>query len=321
MSTVLITGGHSGLGLEAATNLASMGLNLVLAGRNVESIEPVAAQLRSAHGIQVIAIKLDLSSIASVRSAVAACNAKIASGEIDALQAIVCNAGANFLGKVSYSVDGYENTFATNYLGHFLLVQLLLDHVAENGRIVFVASGTHDPDTRDGKFAGIAAEADAVALANLGKDGSKPISGGRRYSTSKLCVILCAYELDRRLKRSGKSIASIAYDPGSIPETGLMRGLPGPLQVLTKSSFTRWMTRKIGITQGSLVFSGASLAKVIADPRYAQMSGKYLQSNDGSLLVTKSSKASYGEASAAKLWDDSKRLAHLQPTEEPATLR
>ena len=81
MSTVLITGGHSGLGLEAATNLASMGLNLVLAGRNVESIEPVAAQLRSAHGIQVIAIKLDLSSIASVRSAVAACNAKIASGE------------------------------------------------------------------------------------------------------------------------------------------------------------------------------------------------------------------------------------------------
>jgi len=321
MSTVLITGGHSGLGLEAATNLASMGLNLVLAGRNVESIEPVAAQLRSAHGIQVIAIKLDLSSIASVRSAVAACNAKIASGEIDALQAIVCNAGANFLGKVSYSVDGYENTFATNYLGHFLLVQLLLDHVAENGRIVFVASGTHDPDTRDGKFAGIAAEADAVALANLGKDGSKPISGGRRYSTSKLCVILCAYELDRRLKRSGKSIASIAYDPGSIPETGLMRGLPGPLQVLTKSSFTRWMTRKIGITQGSLVFSGASLAKVIADPRYAQMSGKYLQSNDGSLLVTKSSKASYSEASAAKLWDDSKRLAHLQPTEEPATLR
>jgi NAD(P)-dependent dehydrogenase (short-subunit alcohol dehydrogenase family) len=321
MSTVFITGGHSGLGLEAAKNLAAMGLNLVLAGRNVQSIEPAAAQLRSAHGVQVTAIKLDLSSLASVRSAVAACNAKIASGEIDALQAIVCNAGANFLGKVSYSVDGYENTFATNYLGHFLLVQLLLDHVAKNGRIVFVASGTHDPDTRDGKFAGIAAEADAFALANLGKDGSKPISGGQRYSTSKLCMILCAYELDRRLKRSGKSIASIAYDPGSMPETGLMRSLPGPLQALTKSAFTRWVTRMIGITLGTLAFSGASLAKVTADPSYAQMSGKYLQSNDGSLLVAKSSKASYNEASAVKLWDDSKRLAHLLPTEEPATLQ
>ncbi len=77
----------------------------------------------------------------------------------------------------------------------------------------------------------------------------------------------------------------------------------------------------MGITQGSLAFSGASLAKVTADPAYAQMSGKYLQSNDGSLLVAKSSKASYNEASAVKLWDDSKRLAHLQPTEEPATLQ
>jgi NAD(P)-dependent dehydrogenase (short-subunit alcohol dehydrogenase family) len=297
-----------------------MGLNLVLAGRSLEAIQPVAMQLRSAHGVQVLPLKLDVSSLASVRSAVAVCKDKIVSGEIDALQAIVCNAGASFLGAVSYSVDGYENTFATNYLGHFLLVQLLLDQLTENGRILFVASGTHDPNTRDGKFVGVAAKADAYTLANPGKDGSKPISGGRRYSTSKLCMILFAYELDRRLKRSGTSITSIAYDPGSIPETGLMRGLPAPLQALTRSWFARWMTRMIGITQGSLAFSGASMAKVAVDPGFAQMSGKYLQSNDGSLLVANSSKASYEDASAAKLWDDSIHLAHLQPTEEPATL-
>src|SRR3984957_12253788 len=321
MPTVLITGGHSGLGLESAKHLAAMGLNLALAGRTLERIEPVATQLSSAYGVKVSAIELDVSSLASVRGAVAVCRAMIASGEIDALQAIICNAGANFLGKVSYSVDGYENTFATNYLGHFLLVQMLLDHVAENGRIVFVASGTHDPDTRDGKFAGKAAEPDAFALANQGKDGSKAISSGKRYSTSKLCIILYAYELDRRLKRSGKSIVSIAYDPGSIPETGLMRGLPGPLQSLTKTPLTKWILRMIGISQGSLDFSGASLAKVTADPRFAQMSGKYLQSNGGSLLVAKSSKASYNEGSALKLWDDSKRLASLQPSEEPASLQ
>jgi len=155
--TVLITGGHSGLGLESVKQVATMGLNLVLAGRNLERIEPVAGQLKSTYGIEVSALQLDTSSLASVRSAAAVFSGMIARGEIDALQAIVCNAGANFLGKVSYSVDGYENTFATNYLGHFLLVQLLLDHVAENGRIVFVASGTHDPDTSDGKFAGKAA--------------------------------------------------------------------------------------------------------------------------------------------------------------------
>ncbi len=311
MPTVLITGGHSGLGLESSKQLAAMGLNLVLAGRDPERIEPVARELRSAYGVEVGVLQLDVSSLASVRSAVAVCNGMIARGEIDALQAIVCNAGASFLGKVSYSMDGYEITFATNYLGHFLLVQLLLDRVIENGRIVFVASGTHDPDTADGKFVGKAVEADALALANLGKDGSKVISFGQRYSTSKLCMILCAYELDRRLRRSGRSIASIAFDPGSIPETGLMRSLPRPLQAFTKSSFTRWVTRKMGITQGRLDFSSVSLARVTADPSFAQMSGKYLQSNDGSLLVAKSSKASYDEGSAKKLWEDSKRLASL----------
>lgn len=320
MPTVLITGGHSGLGLECAKQLAVTGLNLVLAGRDIERIEPVAGQLKSVYGIEVGTLQLDVSSLASVRNAAVVCRGMIARGEIDALQAIVCNAGANFLGKVSYSVDGYEKTFATNYLGHFLLVQLLLDHVTEGGRIVFVASGTHDPDTSDGKFAGKAAKADASALANLGRDSSKVISGGQRYSTSKLCMILCAYELDRRLRQSGKAIASIAFDPGSIPETGLMRSLPGPLQALTKSSFTRWFTRRIGITQGALDFSGASLAKVTADPDFAQMSGKYLQSNDGSLLVTRSSKASYDEGSAKNLWEDSTLLVHLQPSETPASL-
>ncbi len=321
MPTVLITGGHSGLGLETSKHLAGMGLNLVLAGRKLEAIEPVAKQLRAAYRVKVSAMALDVASLASVRAAAAVCSGKIANGEIDALQGIVCNAGANFLGKVSYSVDGHENTFATNYLGHFLLVQLLLDHVAENGRVVFVASGTHDPDTSDGKFAGKAVEADAFTLANLGKDGSKIISGGQRYSTSKLCTILYAYELDRRLRRSGKSIVSVAFDPGSIPETGLMRSLPGPLQALTKSSFTRWVTRKMGITQGSLDFSSASLAKVTADAEYSEMSGKYLQSNDGSLLVAKSSKASYNEFTAEKLWNDSKLLVRLQPSEEPASLK
>lgn len=309
MPTVLITGGHSGLGLESSKQLSAMGHNLVLAGRDPERIEAVARQLRSAYGIKADVLQLDVSSLASVRNAVAVCKGMIARGGIDALQAVVCNAGASFLGRATYSVDGYENTFATNYLGHFHLVQSLLEHVKENGRIVFVASGTHDPDTRDGKFVGKAVKADAFALANRGKDSSKAISGGQRYATSKLCMILCAYELDRRLRRSGKSILSIAFDPGSIPETGLMRSLPGPLQTLTKSSITKWLTKKIGITQGNLEFSGASLAKIAADPAFAEMSGKYLQSNDGILLVARSSKASYDEDTAKKLWEDSMLLA------------
>ncbi len=85
----------------------------------------------------------------------------IKSGEIDSLQAILCNAGAQFHGPLSYSADGYEETFAVNWLGHFLLLNLLLDCVSEKGRIVFTASGTHDPATMNGKMVGAAVEPDA----------------------------------------------------------------------------------------------------------------------------------------------------------------
>lgn len=284
-------------------------------------MERAAAQVRATHGVRVSAVKLDLSSLASVREAAAQCRAMLDSGEIDSLQAILCNAGAQFQGSVSYSADGYEETFATNCLGHFLLVELLIDRVADQGRIVFTASGTHDPDTMDGKMVGTAVEPDAQALAREGKNGAKAISGGKRYSTSKLCTVLYAYELDRRLRAGHSSIASIAFDPGLIPETGLVRTSPKPVQWLVRRSAMKWLFKRLGVTMGSLGFSGASLARIVADPSFADGSGKYFQSHNGLLVEIRSSKVSYDGKRAAKLWDDLKLLVKLQPNEEPAILQ
>lgn len=284
-------------------------------------MEPVASDLQTAYGVKVSTIKLDTSSLASVRSGAARCHAMHDNGEIDSLQAIICNAGVRLNGPVSYTADGYEEIFATNYLGHFRLVELLLDRVADHGRIVFTASGTHDPDTADGKMMGIAAERDAIALANTGKDGTKPVSNGKLYATSKLCMILHAYELDRRLRRSGSSVASIAYDPGSTSGTGFLRGMPEPVQWLAERAFMQLLMKHAGVTMGSVDFSGKALGKIAADPVYATGSGKYFQSNDGRLIERRSSKLSYDEQRALKLWNDSKRLVHLQPNEEPIQLR
>jgi NAD(P)-dependent dehydrogenase (short-subunit alcohol dehydrogenase family) len=193
--------------------------------------------------------------------------------------------------------------------------------MGDNGRIVFTASGTHDPDTTDGRMVGIVAEPDAIALANDGKDARKSLSAGKRYSTSKLCTILYAYELHRRLRRAGSSIASIAFDPGSVPETGLLRTMPKPVQWLVKTRFTKSIAKRVGVTQGSLSFSGASLAKVVSDPAYSNASGKYFQSHNGALSDTRSSKLSYDEQRALKLWNDSKTLVRLQPNEESVQLR
>ncbi len=322
MPTVLITGGHAGIGFECARQLASRSrCNLVLAGRSVDRMEPAAQQLRTSYGVKVTTLKLDTSSLASVREAAAQLRELIDSGKVDSFDALLCNAGGRHNGPTTFSPDGYETTFATNCLGHFLLVELLVDRMADGGRIVFTASGTHDPDTTDGKMVGKVVEPDAIALANDGKDGKKPLSAGIRYSTSKLCTILYAYELHRRLRRAGSSIASIAFDPGSIPETGLLRTMPKPVQWLAKTSLMKAVMKRMGVTQGSVGFSGASLAQIAVDPRYANASGKYLQSNDGALNETRSSKMSYDEQRAAKLWNDSRTLVRLQPSEESVQLR
>ena len=97
--------------------------------------------------------------------------------------------------------------------------------------------------------------------------------------------------------------------------------MPKTLQWLAKTRFIKWIAKRARVTQGSLSFSGASLAKVASDPACRDASGKYFQSNSGVLTDTRSSKLSYDEQRALKLWNDSKMLVRLQPNEESAQLR
>jgi NAD(P)-dependent dehydrogenase (short-subunit alcohol dehydrogenase family) len=321
MPTILITGGHSGIGLECVKRLgADRRLNIVLAGRSPDRMKEIADQLRQSLGTRISTLQLDTSSLASVREAAAGIREMIENGEIEPLQAILCNAGGRGFGPSLHSPEGYEATFTANYLGHFLLVQLLVNSLANDGRVVFTTSGTHDPDSRDGKAVGPAVEPDAWKLANVGVDGNKPLTSGVRYATAKLCVMLFAYELHRRLRRSGSDITSIAFDPGSVSGTSFLRGAPPPLRFIAGTSFAKRLMKRAGFTVGSLDVSGASLAKLAADPAYADGSGKYFQVNDGSFNEKRSATISYDETRAAKLWDDSKQLVGLTTEEESLLL-
>ncbi len=312
MATIVITGGHGGIGYECSKTLAKeYHMNLVLVGRSRERMEPVAQELREKYAVKVTVVCMDTSSLESVRSGTAEIERMIDRKEIDSLQGIICNAGVRLSGPLAYSVDGYELTFATNYLGHFLFVEGLKHDVAPNGRIVFTSSGTHDPDTTDGKMMGIAADYDAFALANAGKNNVKPISNGKSYTTSKLCIMLYAYELDRQLRAAGSTVSSIAFDPGSTFGTGFLREMPRPLQWIAKSAGANWLMKRAGITIGDVIFSGQSLAKLAADPAYVDASGKYFQSHDGHLNERNSSVLSYDEKRAKQLTDDSRKLVHI----------
>ncbi len=207
----------------------------------------------------------------------------------------------------AYSEDGYELTFATNCLGHFLLVELLTSRIAENGRIVFTASGTHDPDTFDGRMVGAVVEPDANRLVAVGRDGAAPLSAGKRYSTSKLCNILNAYELDRRLRKSGKLHCLDRVRSGGGHGLGISARHASAGAMAGQDCFLQMGQRAPRTTMGSLAFSGASLARLAADPAYADASGKYFQSNDGKLSETRSSILSYDEARAASLWNQMRR--------------
>ncbi|GAA3864139.1 SDR family NAD(P)-dependent oxidoreductase [Streptomyces sedi] len=321
MTSILITGGHSGIGLAASRALAARHVDLVLAGRSEERVRPVADELSARHGVSVTTLTLDVASLASVRSAAARLRTLIASGAVPGLDAIVCNAGGRFDGAVSYSPEGYETTFATNCLGHFLLVELLLPSLSERGRVVYTASGTHDPDSMDGRLVGAVVEPDAEALATNGRDGGKVLSAGKRYSTSKLCTVMYAYELDRRLRAAGSAVSSIVFDPGAVPGTGFLRDMPGPVRWASRTAAMKWVSRRMGVTTSDVGFSGASLAALAADPDYARVSGSYFQAREGVLSAVRSARLSYDTRRAARLWDDSGRLVALTDDEEPPQLR
>ena len=134
---VVITGGNSGLGLAAATELAGMGAAVRILVRNAERGEAARRKIAAA-GIGDVRVYLaDLSSLASVRAAAEA----IRDGE-PRIDVLIHNAGA-LLPERSTSADGHEATFATMVLGPFLLTKELLPRLrsAPGARVVWISSG------------------------------------------------------------------------------------------------------------------------------------------------------------------------------------
>lgn len=189
----IITGGNSGIGLEAAKHLGKAGGDVVLACRSVAKAEDAAKELRAhGHG-QVDLVQLDLSDLSSVRSAAEKIREKYS--KIDGL---INNAGVMQTPELK-TADGFEMQIGTNHLGHFLLSGLLIDLVeAAKGRVVTLSSIAH--------------KAGKINFDDL--MSSQNYSATSAYSQSKVANLLFALELDRRLQKAGKAAISIACHPG-----------------------------------------------------------------------------------------------------------
>src|ERR671912_2620531 len=199
-ATILVTGATDGLGKRVARELAAKGTTVLLHGRSPERLEATLEEIRSQTSSQNVGSYVaDLSSLAAVRDL-----ADRILSEYDRLDVLVNNAGL-IARERKESGDGYELTFAVNYLSHFLLTSLLLALLkgSSPARVVNVASAAQSPIDFDDP------------MLERGYDAM------RAYSTSKLAQLTFTFELAERLSGTGVSVN--ALHPASLMDTKMVQ--------------------------------------------------------------------------------------------------
>jgi len=285
----LITGGNSGIGFATTRKLTAKGFHVIMAARNQQTAAQAIVRIKAGQpNASVESILLDLASFASIRQCAAAFKAKGYP-----LHVLINNAGGSVKGKQpTFTADGFEMTFGTNHLGHFLLTNLLLDDLKRSApaRVITVSSQRHIPGYGGGKGA-------QFDWDNL--KGEKFYDTSLFYCNSKLANMWFTYELQRRL--AGTGVVSNAVCPGFVPEAigGRRTG-----------RLDRWLYRRILPRMPfarSLDQASASYLSAAIDPRWEKVGGKFIV--DGNERA--SSEASYDEAQARKLWELSWRWCGL----------
>ena len=285
----LLTGATSGLGLEAATQLAKADESSFLIVGARQPIRATALR-RAVPEAQLLMLELDTSSLASVKSFAAKVREALAAST---LSGVALNAGVQIVSGDLYSVDGFELTFATNVLGHIALFQYLQPVLSPSAVIVSTASGTHDKDHKLAKpykfFGGYFPSAAEVAAGKPSRSTDKAQMGRDRYATSKLCNILFTYAMARKYGNDGPRF--IAFDPGLMPGTELARDQPAPLRFAWKNILPTAAKMIDGASTAKR--SGAMLAQLLAKKRFPIETGLHVEFTGDEIP---SSKMSYDQA-------------------------
>jgi len=297
MKTVIVTGANSGLGLWTSKYLLDQNYKVIMACRDLEKTKKAIQHFSVFDQTKTHELKhLDLADLDSIKQFVSELNSN------EPIYGLICNAGISYEGDFRYTKNGIEETFGTNYLGHFLLTNLLLEKCKPQ-RIVFVSSELHNPKNRSpfakAKFSAV--ENMAHPSIDLSTSLSKQTQSF--YATSKLCMILFAYELERRLAKKEASYQPFiaAMNPGLMLGTNLGRTFKPGENIYRKG--LDLVFKLIGISDNPEQ-SGKSVFNLI---HQSNLSAGYYDKDK----KIPSSEDSYDENKAKILWEGSEKLLGL----------
>jgi NAD(P)-dependent dehydrogenase (short-subunit alcohol dehydrogenase family) len=267
--TALITGCNSGLGYESMRVLAARGAHVIGTGRTIEKARKACSSVSG----QTTPVALELSDFSSAVD----CAETVKALGIP-LDIVIANAGISGHDEL-HLIDGIEQTFRINYLGHFILVNNLLPLVkaATNGRIVHVGSAAAYLRVPDGGI-------DFHSLR-----GEKSYSRLKKYGQSKLANILFSLQLSKML--AGSDATTNALHPGMV-DTNIVRSYPA------------WFQKAYGLIVpyiAKTVNQGAATQVYVAThPAVAGVNGAYFE--DCNPVIVSGDSYLHDEDLAEKLW-------------------
>ena len=290
----MVTGASRGIGKATAAALAGMGAHVLLVCRDRERGEAAQGEIRVRSGSEAVEVMIaDLSSQPQIRQLAADFRSKH-----DRLHVLINNAGT-FESDRLETEDGLETTFAVNHLAPFLLTNLLLSVLVASApsRIVTVSSAGHGYGTNI-NFDDLQTERRYGAM--------------RAYSQSKLANVLFTYELARRLE--GTSVTAHCVHPGAV-DTGFLR-YKGVLGAVARGLIGTSRHFLLNAEQGA-----ATSVYVASSPEVDGVTGHYFRKQEfagwpmgfnAPVRAVRSSKQSYDESVARRLWEVSETLTGVR---------
>ena len=319
VKNILITGGNSGIGFFSTINLLKSKNNIFMLiksdSRKKEFLNKIHKYFDKTFINKYLNIieNTDLSDLENIQKIKDFFIAKKI-----LIDVVILNAGLQYTGSYypKVSKQGIELTFAVNHLAHFYLVNLLIGTISnrKESRIIITSSDVHDPMSSGGNIGKKAGLNNLIKFEDEITGQFLNFNADKSYKNSKLCNILFAKELSRRLKNLSSEISVITWAPGLVipnDNLGFFR-YSNRFNLFGYIIFSNIAKNILGITE-SVENAGALLSQIVFDANfngigYTHLSNKIVFFKKHKLLKSNVSNEANNTELALKLWNLSDKI-------------